>query len=259
MTTDLLSPVHGESVERSLVPIAVVSNIQRFSIHDGPGVRTTIFFKGCPLNCLWCHNPETISFEKEKGSDCYTADDLVKKVTRDQIFFGKYGGVTVSGGEPLAQDMAFMIDFLERLKTLGINVVCDTSGDVPWEHFELVMPYVDIFLYDLKLGTDAAHKKFTGRSNKRIIENLQKLAKSKKVHLTIPVVGGVNEGNEMKEILKQVKNIAPNAPINFIPYHQLGLHKWEKLGKTPQKFYTPSKEYIDELAAEYISHPLVPA
>ena len=245
--------IQENGADQAAIPTAIVSNIQRFSIHDGPGVRTTVFFKGCPLSCKWCHNPESISFEMAKGDVRYTALELVKKVIRDQIFFGENGGVTISGGEPLAQDMAFMIDFLGRLKSLGINVVCDTSGDVPWENIELVMPYVEIFLYDLKLATEAAHKKFTGRTNKRIIENLKKLAKFKKTHLTIPVVGGVNEGNEMDEILKLAKKIAPGVPIKLIPYHQLGLHKWEKLGKTPQKFYTPTKEYIDGLTAVSLS------
>ena len=232
---------------KSPIPTAIVANIQRFSIHDGPGVRTTVFFKGCPLCCLWCHNPEMISFEMEKGDTRYTASELAKKVMRDQIFFGENGGVTLSGGEPLVQDMAFMIDFLRKLKERGINIACDTSGDVPWDNFELIMPYVDIFLYDIKLATEAAHIKFTGRSNKRIIENLKKLAKSKRVHLSIPVIGGVNEENEMKEMLKLAKKVAPHAPIKLNPYHQLGIQKWEKLGKTPQKFYTPTKEYINEL------------
>ena len=229
------------------IPTAIVTNIQRFSIHDGPGVRTTVFFKGCPLCCLWCHNPETINFEMEEGNIRYTAGELAKKVVRDQIFFGENGGVTISGGEPLAQDMAFMTDFLHKLKKQGINVVCDTSGDVPWDNFELVMPYVDIFLYDIKLATEAAHIKFTGRSNKRIIDNLKKLVKTKNVQLSIPVIGGVNEENEMKEILRLAKKVAPKAPIKLIPYHQLGIQKWEKLGKTPQKFYTPSKAYIEGL------------
>ena len=247
MPAKLQTQAHNEIEIQSAKPTAIVTNVQRFSIHDGPGVRTTVFFKGCPLCCLWCHNPESISFEMEKGSEVYTACELAKKVMRDQIFFGENGGVTISGGEPLAQDMAFLIEFLRILKKHGINVACDTSGDVPWDNIELVMPYVDIFLYDLKLATEAAHKKFTGRSNKRIIENLKKLAKSKKVHLCIPVVGGVNEGNEMKEILRLAKRVAPVAPIKLLPYHQLGIRKWEKLGKTPQKFYTPAKEYIDGL------------
>ena len=236
---------HDKLIDKSATPTAIVTNIQRFSVHDGPGVRTTVFFKGCPLCCLWCHNPETISFEMEKGDTVYTADELVKRVIRDQIFFGENGGVTISGGEPLAQDMAFMIDFLRKLKKQDINVACDTSGDASWDNFELVLPYVDIFLYDIKLATETAHIKFTGRSNIRIIENLSKLAKTNKVQLRVPVIGGVNEGREMKEILKLAKKTAPRAAIELIPYHQLGLHKWEKLGKTPQKFYTPTKEYID--------------
>ena len=229
------------------VPTAIVTYIQRFSIHDGPGVRTTVFFKGCPLCCLWCHNPETIRFEMEEGDIRYTADELIKKVIRDQIFFGEEGGVTISGGEPLAQDMAFLVDFLCKLKEQGVNVVCDTSGDVPWDNFELVMPYVDIFLYDIKLATETDHIKYTGRSNKRIIENLTELSDSNKVQLRIPVIGGINDSTEMQEILKLAKKSAPNAPIEFIPYHNLGIQKWEKLGQTPPKFKPPTKKYIDGL------------
>ena len=247
MPAKLQKPINEENVSQPEMPTAIVANIQRFSVHDGPGIRTTVFFKGCPLCCLWCHNPEAISFEMEEGSEIYTAGELAKKVVRDEVFFGEHGGVSISGGEPLAQDMAFMIDFLGKLKKQGINVVCDTSGDVPWDNFELVMPYVDIFLYDIKLATETAHKKFTGRSNKRIIENLAKLAKTDKVILRIPVVGGANEGREMKEILKLAKKTAPTAKIQLIPYHSLGIQKWEKLGRTPQKFYTPTKEYIDGL------------
>ena len=247
MSANIQVPIQDKHMGNPAVPTAIVSNIQRFSIHDGPGVRTTVFFKGCPLSCKWCHNPEAISFELEKGSVCYTAAELAKKIVRDQIFFGENGGITISGGEPLAQDMAFMIDFLNKLKNQGINVVCDTSGDVPWDCFQLVMPYVDLFLYDIKLATESAHLKFTGRSNKRIIDNLRKLSKLKKVQLCVPVVGGVNEGNEMKEILRLAKKVAPSAPVKLIPYHQLGIQKWERLGKNPQKFYTPTKEYIDGL------------
>ena len=212
------------------IPAAVVANIQRFSIHDGPGIRTTVFFKGCPLWCKWCHNPEMISFDKDENSRIFTTKELVKEVLRDQIFFGEDGGVTISGGEPLAQDMCFMVDFLSALKRQGISIACDTSGYAPWENFELVLPYVDVFLFDIKLATEAAHINFTGSSNKLIIENLTRLAKTDKVHLRIPVIDGANDGSEIKKILALAKKKAPNAKIQFIPYHSLGVRKREKLG-----------------------------
>ena len=247
MSADFQTQLPDEGTNWPEAPTAIVTNIQRFSIHDGPGIRTTVFFKGCPLCCLWCHNPETISFEMGEGSVRYTARELAKEAMRDQIFFGEDGGVTISGGEPLAQDMAFMTEFLRELKKQGINIACDTCGEVPWVNFELVMPYVDVFLYDLKLATESAHIKFTGRSNKRIIENLKKLAKTGKAQLRIPVIGGANEGNEMKEILKIAAEAAPNVPIKLIPYHNLGIGKWEKLGKTPQRFFAPTEEYVEGL------------
>ena len=231
-------------------PTVNVTNIQRFSIHDGPGIRTTVFFKGCPLSCLWCHNPEAMGFEADLNSKSYTAWELLKNVLRDRLFFGNDGGLTISGGEPLAQDMAFMSDFLGMVKKQGINVVCDTSGDVTWENFEVVMPYVDLYLYDVKLATESAHIKFTGRSNKRLIENLEKLVRQCRVEIRVPVIGGANEGNEMAELIKLIKSIAPDAPIKFIPYHKLGIGKWEKLGREPQRFFTPSDEYIKSLEKE---------
>ena len=229
------------------LPTAIVTNIQRFSVHDGPGLRTTVFFKGCPLSCLWCHNPEAMSFEWEEGSSVYTVQELARIVLRDHLFFGSEGGVTVSGGEPLAQDMAFVAGFLQAVKKSGASTACDTCGDVPWVNFEAVLPYVDVFLYDLKFATEELHVKFTGRSNRRIVENLEKLAGTGKVTLRIPVVGKANDGREMEKILALAKKAAPKAPVEFVPYHEMGSLKWEKRGLRPHRFEVPPREYMEGL------------
>ena len=226
---------------------AVVTNIQRFSVHDGPGIRTTVFFKGCPLSCLWCHNPEAMGFEADGNSKTYTAEELLKIIVRDRLFFEQDGGLTLSGGEPLAQDMAFVTEFLALVKKHDINVACDTCGDVPWENFQAVMPYVDLFLYDIKLATESAHIKYTGKSNKRVIKNLENLTKFSNVEIRIPVIGGANDGKEMQEIQKLVKKIAPLSPVKYIPYHKLGIGKWEKMGLRPHVFSAPTDEYMESI------------
>ncbi|MCL2362065.1 MAG: radical SAM protein [Defluviitaleaceae bacterium] len=227
----------------------MITNIQRYSIYDGPGIRTTVFFKGCPLSCEWCHNPETQSYE---GGQSYTPQELARIVLRDQMFFGETGGITISGGEPLAQDMEYMVEFLSFIKSKGIHITCDTCGDVPWENFEVVLPYVDLFLYDIKLATPELHKQYTGRDNQRIITNLNQLigancVRLAEVWLRIPVIGGVNDGDEMAKIMA----IAPKCKVCLLPYHSMATGKWEKLNKMPTQFCTPSKEKMTQILADW--------
>ncbi|MCL2571055.1 MAG: radical SAM protein [Defluviitaleaceae bacterium] len=224
-----------------------IANIQRYAIHDGGGIRTTIFFQGCPLSCNWCHNPETMgAIFSDKGLT-YSPQELAKRVLRDQVFFGDNGGVTISGGEPLAQDMGFIVKFLQLLKEKGIHIACDTCGDVPWENVEAVLPYVDIFLYDLKIATPELHKKHTGQDNTRIISNLKKLSN---VWLRIPVIGGVNDGEEMNNIIALAKSAAPTSKVSLLPYHNMAEGKWEKLGKKMSTFYTPAN--MEEIKNKWI-------
>lgn len=251
-----------------------VANIQRYAVHDGDGIRTTVFFKGCPLACCWCHNPETIGFEAEGifhaercvscggcGAPCeygarevvgkaYEAGELAKLVMRDRIFFGDMGGVTLSGGEPLAQNIADLLALLKILKRDGIGVAIDTSGDVPWERIADVMPYTDVFLYDVKTACGELHMKYTGRSNDRILANLEKLAQMANVWLRIPVIGGVNDGDEMADIIALMQKIAPGRRITLLPYHAIGRDKWQKLEKTapPYEFGTPTAQRMAEIA-----------
>jgi len=230
-----------------------VTNIQRYAIHDGGGIRTTVFFKGCPLGCLWCHNPETQGFAGE-GFKRYSPDELARIVLRDQIFYENSGGVTISGGEPLAQDMKYMQKFLQILKKRDTHIACDTCGDVPWESFEAVLPYVDLFLYDIKLATGELHRKYTGQDNVRIISNLERLAKLApypQVWLRIPVIGGVNDGCEMAEIIALAKRVAPGSNVSLLPYHNMGTHKWEQIYKPVQDFSTPSSARMMQILEDF--------
>jgi len=227
-----------------------ITNIQRYAIHDGGGIRTTVFFKGCPLSCLWCHNPETQSFGE---GDCrlYTPQALAQAVLRDQIFYENGGGVTISGGEPLAQNIDEMLAFLIIIKERGIHIACDTCGDVPWGNFEAVLPYVDMFLCDIKLASPALHKKYTGRDNKQIISNLECLAKTAQVWLRIPVVGGVNDGDEMDNIIALAKQAAPGSKVSLLPYHSMGAGKWAEINKPAHIFTTPSNEKMHQILTKF--------
>lgn len=287
-----------------------VINIQRFSVHDGDGIRTTVFFKGCYLNCWWCHNPESQNFapeaminpEKCTGctacehacphhaihmEDCkqctdrgkceacgkcvdfcvnnareivgkqYTVQELVKEVEKDYMFYEEsYGGVTLSGGEAMAQDMEYMTELLKKLQRKGFNVAVDTCGYAPQENFEKVLPYVDTFLYDIKLMNDEKHKKYMGQSNKLILSNLKYISDhGARIYIRIPVIGGVNDNDqEMEAILSYLKkeNIAV-AQVNLLPYHDIASSKYDRLDENykGKDFYVPSNEYMEALQAKF--------
>lgn len=287
-----------------------VINIQRFSVHDGDGIRTTVFFKGCYLNCWWCHNPESQNFapeaminpEKCTGctacehacphhaihmEDCkqytdrskceacgkcvdfcvnnareivgkqYTVQELVKEVEKDYMFYEEsYGGVTLSGGEAMAQDMEYMTELLKKLQRKGFNVAVDTCGYAPQENFEKVLPYVDTFLYDIKLMDDEKHKKYMGQSNKLILSNLKYISDhGARIYIRIPVIGGVNDNDqEMEAILSYLKkeNIAV-AQVNLLPYHDIASSKYDRLDENykGKDFYVPSNEYMEALQAKF--------
>jgi len=231
----------------------MITNIQRYAINDGGGIRTAVFFKGCPLACAWCHNPETQSFADEGDVLKVSPDKLAQIVLRDQIFFGSSGGVTLSGGEVLAQDTAYIVQFLKILKQNDIHIACDTCGDAPWESFESVLPYVDVFLYDIKVADSALHKRWTGQGNERIIANLEKLNGIANVWLRIPVIGGFNDGAEMAAIIALAKGVAPNRRVSLLPYHAMGEGKRSKISKAPSQhdFYTPRPDQMQKIAVDW--------
>ena len=211
-------------------------DIQRNSFVDGPGIRTTVFFKGCNLRCQWCHNPESqimesqIMFYKDKCTGCgrcrditvdnsdfvcfhdakkicgktYTVDELFNIIIKDKIFYETSGGgVTFSGGECLLQQ-DFLCEILEKCKAAGIHTAVDTAGHIHWNVFEKVLPYTDLFLYDMKAFDCNIHRKYTGVSNECILENLKKLFEAgANIWIRIPVIPGVNDTvKEMQKIRK---------------------------------------------------------
>ena len=289
------------------------TNIQKFSIHDGDGIRTTVFFKGCPLKCEWCHNPETQRFEKEMqvdGEKCtgcgtcasvcpngavrmtedhrpswdpkactfcgkcenfcpagvreivgreYTVKELTKELMKDQMFYEESGGgVTFSGGEVMSMDMDFILAMAKELKRQDVTLTIDTCGYVPYERFEKILPYVNTFLYDVKVMDPELHKKYMGTDNKLILENLIRLSQDgARIYIRIPTIKEVN-GNEenMKETIAFLKehDIHP-AGVNLLPYHDTGSGKYAKLDMEYKgtDLHAPDKEEMEALAALFVN------
>lgn len=290
-----------------------ITNIQKFSIHDGDGIRTTVFFKGCPLKCEWCHNPETQRFEKEmqvdreKCTGCgtcasvcpngavrmtedhrpswdpkactfcgkcenfcpagvreivgreYTVKELTKELMKDQMFYEESGGgVTFSGGEVMSMDMDFILAMAKELKRQDVTLTIDTCGYVPYERFEKILPYVNTFLYDVKVMDPELHKKYMGTDNKLILENLIRLSQDgARIYIRIPTIKEVN-GNEenMKETIAFLKehDIHP-AGVNLLPYHDTGSGKYAKLDMEYKgtDLHAPDKEEMEAFAALFVN------
>ena len=267
---------------------AVIFDIQRNSFVDGPGIRTTVFFKGCNLKCKWCHNPESQNFEKQmmiyknKCTGCgkcasvcphhlsscefcgkceilcpndarkvcgkeYTPEEVLKEVIKDKTFYEtSNGGVTFSGGECMLQ-ADFLCETLKLCKENGIHTAIDTAGCVSWEHIEKIMPYADMFLYDVKCFDEQKHKEYTGVSNKLILENLKKISDTgdKEIIIRIPVIHGVNDDEkEMGMIAEFLKGIRYTS-VDLLPYHKMGEHKYDALDMDYTEFEVPDKAVID--------------
>lgn len=229
----------------------LVFNIQRFTVNDGPGIRSTVFFKGCPLSCCWCHNPESQGGFPEKsttilkvGSRKFTEEvitgklmtvsDIVLELERDRVFYDESGGgVTISGGEPCFQS-AFLLELLIELKNRGIHVALDTCGYTSWEALSSTVDYVDLYLYDLKIMDEELHKKYTGVSNKLILGNIQKLADSgKQIIVRVPVIPGINDSDrDFGALLEFLLPMQANLrEINLLPYHAAAENKYKRFRK----------------------------
>ena len=240
-----------------------IFDIQRFSVHDGPGIRTTVFMKGCPLRCRWCHNPEGLSktlqpqFFEDKCIGCglcgerkqlsnsqkcptealkicgrvVDEDEVIDEILRDKIFYSDNGGVTFSGGECLLQ-ADFVVSVLSKVKGAGLHTAVDTCGYVPWEELEKTLPYCDLYLYDVKCFTSNLHKEYTGVDNLLIIDNLKRLADTRKdIWIRIPVIPGFNDyASEMTQIAELVSSISSVKQVTLMPYHTLGASKYKTLG-----------------------------
>jgi len=236
----------------------LIFKIQKFSVHDGPGIRTTVFFKGCPLRCQWCHNPESQTYDDPDSiARAWQLDELVTELMKDRIFYDESGGgVTLSGGEPLAQEPAYIYALAKKLHTRGVRLAIDTCGDVPWECFFAILPFTDMFLYDIKSLDDKKHWALAGASNERILQNLIALGQENvNICLRLPLMGGVNDSLTDAEQLVAwlaAENVCPYY-VNLLPYHDYGGHKYSRLGWEKPDFTAPSQTQLDTLLAYWQS------
>ncbi len=253
---------------------ATVFEIKRFAVHDGDGIRTTVFFKGCPLRCLWCHNPEGLEFTPEiahyahKCIDCgecrradftpalclgeatvlygreTTVEELLPRLLEDREFYAQSGGgVTLSGGECLMQ-ADFCATLLSALKAEGIHTAVDTCGLVPRASLDRVIPYTDIFLYDIKAYDEEVHRRCTGAPNAQILENLRYLdARGVPIEIRIPFVPDYNDG-EIEAIARFLAPLQSVTKIRLLAYHSYAGSKYEALGmenKLPTRLPTEAE------------------
>ncbi|MCJ1718282.1 glycyl-radical enzyme activating protein [Listeria ivanovii] len=236
-----------------------VFNIQRFSIHDGPGIRTTIFFKGCPLQCTWCSNPESqkrlpewmwdnIKKKNILTGDYLTVDEIMSEVLKDIDYYAESGGgVTVTGGEVLAQ-LPFVIKFLKKCKENGIHTACETSAYSSKEKFLLLLENVDLLIMDIKHYNSEKHRDKTGVKLEPIIENLKLASLSDKdMLLRIPIIPGYNDSladSEQFALLLSSLNI---QAVELLPFHQFGKSKYKFLGRKYEFTTTPQLSTTDLL------------
>jgi pyruvate formate lyase activating enzyme len=264
----------------------LVFDVHRFSLYDGPGIRTTVFLKGCPLHCDWCHNPESqtykpqLSFNPDKCINCfdcvdacpnevhrnvngkheviwdscqtsgecvkacsygalkligseYNIREIINEVLKDKNYYEKTGGgLTISGGEPLAQ-FEFTKALLEEAKKEGIHTCIDTCGLVSEEKFKAILPYTDLFLFDYKVSDEQDHKQYTGSGNRLILSNLDFLIRNgASVILRCPLVPGINDNtNHLKTISELAEKYPRLKGVEIMPYHSMGRDKAGYIGK----------------------------
>lgn len=237
-----------------------IFNIQRFSIHDGPGIRTIVFFKGCFMRCAWCCNPESqnreietlIEGDKEKtvGKDV-TVEEIMPEILSDIPYYRRSGGgVTLSGGEVLCQ-ADFARELLRACKENGLHTAVESAASSSFSEIEKILPYLDLYLMDIKHMDGEKHKEYTGVSNERILENARKVAESG-VELIIrtPVIPGFNDtAEEIRAISHFAKTLSGVREHHLLPYHRLGQDKYAGLGRkySLSEIEPPSREKMEYL------------
>lgn len=260
--------------------IGMVADIQRCSTHDGPGIRTTVFLKGCNLRCAWCHNPETVDSRKEWmyypdkcigcglcSEGCYsgarilcgkemTVDEVMKTVELDRPYYSDDGGITISGGEPLMQP-EFTYGVLEAAKISGIHTALETNLTLPWKVAEPIAKVCDLVMMDIKLWDTELHRKWTGGDNKNVLNGLRELADMRiPVIVRTPIVPTVNDSlNEIGAIARFAAGFDNVLYYELLPYHPLGRSKQLKKGAfTTEIFEKPDSSIMLSLALEAKSH-----
>ncbi|MFH1852789.1 MAG: glycyl-radical enzyme activating protein [Candidatus Neomarinimicrobiota bacterium] len=244
----------------------LIFDIKHFAIHDGPGIRTTVFFKGCPLNCWWCHNPESRRPEVEElnvnhpgrnGDNpepatvgrLVSVDEVMTDVLKDRVFYEQSGGgITISGGEPLLQP-DFLVDLLNACRRESVATTIDTSGHATVKTLERLTGLVDLYLYDLKLMDEEAHRKHTGLSNAALIGNLAWLAETGvPIRVRVPLIPGVTDGDaNLAAIARFVKALDRDIAVDILPFNLLARDKFSKFN-LPNKLMhmqTQSPEKIE--------------
>lgn len=247
----------------------IVTEIQRSSFFDGPGIRTTVFLKGCPLKCVWCHNPESISPEPQwmyyanKCIGCNNCDrgcfsgarvlcgermsslQVLEQILRDKEYFGADGGVTFTGGEPFFQP-DFLNDLIVLCREKGINTAVETSMIY---FYSEILKKLDLIIADIKIWDDALHKKYVGCSNKRIKENIiaaDALGIPMVIHT--PIIPGINaDRKNISDICNFIKNLKNVKKYELLPYHPLGVDKQRALGMNETPFDIPTEALMTEL------------
>ena len=273
-----------------------VFDVQRFSIHDGPGIRTTVFFKGCPLSCLWCQNPESLSPEPQLAlypehclgcGQCVQAcpetqaangraprpatcrvcgrcvavcpagarriigwaaslEELLKLALRDRPFYGGCGGVTLGGGEPLAQ-WDFARALADRLRAEGVHVALDTACAAGAEIIADVPGHVDLVLADLKLLSPGPHRRWTGADNAEMLEAIRLWSRQMPARLwiSLPLVPGVHDEAEIARMAEFAASLPGKPPVRLLPYHRFGDSKYRALGLPAPDFSDAVQELAD--------------
>lgn len=231
--------------------IGHIHSTESFGAADGPGVRFIVFMQGCRMRCRYCHNPDTWKMD---GGDEVTADEILKRALRFKPYWGKDGGITISGGEPLLQ-IDFVIELFKKAKELGINTCIDTAGnpftkEEPFfSKFEELMKYTDLLLLDLKEINPTRHKDLTGFDNSNIIEMAKYLSEINKPvwirHVLVPEHSDFDEDlDALGDFIDTLSNV---DRVEILPYHTLGKFKWENLGipYTLESISPPSAERIE--------------
>lgn len=237
-----------------------IFDIQKYSIHDGPGIRTIVFLKGCPLRCKWCCNPESQQFDiqnmtvngenKVIGRDV-TVAEVMDEVLKDSFYYRRSGGgVTLSGGECLMQP-EFAVALLKACKQYGLDTAIETTGFIKYDIIKEYLPYVDHVLMDIKHIDEEKHKKFTGQSNRPILENALRIGMTaKELIIRVPVIPTFNNTHEeiarIADFARQIPNV---KHLHLLPYHRLGQDKYAGLNRdyTLVNIEPMSDEYMENL------------
>ncbi len=283
----------------------IVFDIRKYSIHDGPGIRTAVFLKGCPLSCWWCHNPEgqstkieiikrenrcihcgeclsickhnaitqigdQILLDRAKCTlcgecveECYaealeligkrmSVEEVIQEIKADLPFYEQSnGGVTFSGGEPFLQPQ-FLHGLLIGCHQLGIHTAVDTCGYASWSTIDSLRQDIDLFLYDIKVLDDTLHRKYTGVSNKLILDNLRRLSKlGAQIIIRFPLIPGINDNEEhVRQLANLVKSLPQVNEMDILPYHSSAINKYNSLGLeySLEGLLSPSDEHLQEIA-----------